>query len=301
MTTTQGKHNGSDNSEVLALAGVRPRDHVADSLALLRRAEGLALRLDPVNGFWLAFSGGKDSQVLYHLAKEAGVRFKAFMSLTSVDPPEVIRFVRRNYPDVELIPPKASIYTLALRKRILPTMTRRWCCAEFKEIHGAGKVTLVGVRRQESFRRRGRGEVEVAGHRYSGTLDQFTARGEVAESCVNGRDKIIVSPMLDWTEREVWDYLDGNGIRHCELYDRGWRRIGCVLCPMETMRDKRRDMARYPHVREKWMEVIRRLIGDGSITKFTDPERFFRWWISNESYDRFMADNVFQQTIDFKN
>jgi len=36
------------------------------SIALLRKAELLALKMHP-DGFHLAFSGGKDSQVLYHL------------------------------------------------------------------------------------------------------------------------------------------------------------------------------------------------------------------------------------------
>lgn len=83
------------------------------SIALLRKCEQMALDYDPEDGFYLAFSGGKDSQVLYHLAKMAGVKFKAHMNLTSIDPPEVIRFVKRNYPDVELIKPKMSIYDMA--------------------------------------------------------------------------------------------------------------------------------------------------------------------------------------------
>lgn len=95
------------------------------SIALLRKAESMSLRLDPENGFYLAFSGGKDSQALYHIAQMAGVKFKAHMNLTSVDPPEVIRFVRRQYPDVELIKPKISIYEMAKKKYILPTRTLR--------------------------------------------------------------------------------------------------------------------------------------------------------------------------------
>ena len=85
------------------------------SIALLRKCEQMALDYDPENGFYLAFSDGKDSQALYHLAVMAGVKFKAHMSLTSVDPPEVIRFVKRNYPNVELIKPKMSIYDMALK------------------------------------------------------------------------------------------------------------------------------------------------------------------------------------------
>ena len=75
---------------------------IAYSISLLHKCEQMALDMDSENGFYLAFSGGKDSQALYHIAKMAGVKFKAHMNLTSVDPPEVIRFVKRNYPDVEL-------------------------------------------------------------------------------------------------------------------------------------------------------------------------------------------------------
>lgn len=85
------------------------------SMSLIRKAEKLALRYDSENGFYLAFSGGKDSQTIYHLTEEAGVKFKAHMNLTSVDPPEVIRFVRSNYPDVELIKPRLSVYDMALK------------------------------------------------------------------------------------------------------------------------------------------------------------------------------------------
>lgn len=96
------------------------------SIDLLRKAEKMALRIDPENGFWLAFSGGKDSQALYHVAQMAGVRFKAHMNLTSVDPPEVIRFVKRQYPDVELIKPRMSIFEMAKKKHLLPTRRFRW-------------------------------------------------------------------------------------------------------------------------------------------------------------------------------
>ncbi len=87
------------------------------SIALLRNAEKLALLYDPEEGFYLGFSGGKDSQALYHVAKMAGVKFKAHMAMTSVDPPAVVRFVKTNYPDVHLIPPhQASIQLLSRRR-----------------------------------------------------------------------------------------------------------------------------------------------------------------------------------------
>lgn len=276
------------------------RKKIEYSINLLQRAERMALRLDPENGFWLAFSGGKDSQALYHVAKLAGVKFKAHMNLTSVDPPEVIRFVKEHYPEVELIKPKMSIYDMAKRKHILPTMWFRWCCAEYKEISGAGKVTLIGVRKQESARRAKRNEVELANHKFSGNFDQWSEHEEKMVACVGGKDKILVSPIIYWTERDVWEFLNENGIPHCKLYDEGYTRIGCILCPMSNYKSKIRDMKRYPHAKRSWIKTIQWMIDNGYLNRnFKDAETGFKWWISGKSFDKFYADEVLQKKIDF--
>ena len=57
---------------------------------------------EPPEGYFLAFSGGKDSQCIYHLAKMAGVKFDAHYSVTTVDPKELVRFIKKEYPDVKL-------------------------------------------------------------------------------------------------------------------------------------------------------------------------------------------------------
>ena len=89
------------------------------SVNLLQKAENLALAYGGGDsGYYLAFSAGKDSQALYHIAELAGVKFDAHMNLTSVDPPEVIRFVKQSYPEVDLIKPKKSIYQHALKMTI---------------------------------------------------------------------------------------------------------------------------------------------------------------------------------------
>ena len=137
-------------AEALDRASARLRKKMLHSVELLQKAEKIALNYDAKQGYFLAFSGGKDSQALYHIAQLAGVRFQGHMNLTSVDPPEVIRFVKTNYPEVELHKPGKSIFQHAVEKRILPTMRVRWCCAEYKETAGAGKVTLIGIRKAES-------------------------------------------------------------------------------------------------------------------------------------------------------
>lgn len=267
------------------------------SIELLRKAERIALKYDSEDGFYLAFSGGKDSQALYHVAILAGVKFKAHMSLTSVDPPQVIRFVKKEYPDVVLHKPKMSIYQDAIERRILPTMRVRWCCADFKESAGAGKVTLIGIRAAESTRRAKRHEVEVTDKKFSGNLDEFEAwsktqiekqqnkskrkinedefsvKADNEVRCINGKDSILISPIFDWSEKDVWYFLNEvSKVPHCSLYDEGYTRIGCILCPMSTYKSKLRDIKRFPHAKRNWIKAIK-AIRRGGVFK----EEYI-WW-----------------------
>lgn len=204
------------------------------------------------------------------------------MNLTSVDPPEVIRFVRKHYPEVELIKPKDSIYHVAERKQLLPTKKVRWCCEEYKEHAGAGKVTLIGIRRQESSRRKKRNEVEIDSRKYSGTLDGLdeyrkanginitNATEETTIGCISGKESLLISPIINWTERDVWKFLnDVVRVPHCELYDQGFHRIGCIGCPMSSPRQKRIENERWPHVKRNWIKAIIAIRhGGGDFSKF---------------------------------
>lgn len=271
------------------------RRKMQHSVELLRKAERLAMHYDPQDGYFLAFSGGKDSQALYHMAQLAGVRFQAHMNLTSVDPPEVIRFVRRQYPDVQMTKPKDSIYNIAVQRQILPTMRVRWCCAEYKETAGAGRVTLIGIRHQESSRRAKRNEVEISSRKFSGTLDGLdeyraelkakrekkrsqqqdgvnitNATDEQTVGCIHGKESLLISPIIDWTERDVWEFLnDVVRVAHCELYDQGWHRIGCINCPMASAKQKQIENERWPHVRRNWIKAIMRIRAGGGISEQT--------------------------------
>lgn len=271
------------------------KNKLLHSVELLRKAERLALRYDKEDGFFLAFSAGKDSQALYHVAKMAGVRFKAHINWTSVDPPQVIRFKRREYPDVVEKAPEWSIYDRAVQRGILPSMRIRWCCADFKETAGAGKVTLIGIRSEESIRRARRHEVEVSSKKFSGDLDQFyewqeaelkrkegvlsrrlkrekvkinedefSMMKENEVRCIGGKDSILISPIFDWTEKDVWYFLNEVvHAPHCELYDKGYKRIGCILCPMSSHKQKLKEIQDFPHVKRRWIEAIKAIRAGG--------------------------------------
>ena len=290
-----------DLDEVCAKVNPNLANKIRYSIELIRKAEKMALRLDPDNGFYNTFSGGKDSQCLYHIVKLAGVKHKTHMNLTTIDPPEVIRFVKREYPDVELLKPIKSIYEVAKEKHLLPTRRFRWCCYVFKELSGAGKVTLIGIRKEESAKRAKREEVstQIKGKRVEETFDQWSYHEEEMVTCVGGKDKILISPLIYWTERDVWEFLNANNIPHCELYDKGYNRIGCICCPMSNYKQKIRDIKEYPHVKSNWIKTIQWLIDNGYINHNIDNAEFgFRWWISDKSFKQFYSDEVLQLKLD---
>ena len=281
-------------AEALDRASARLRKKMLHSVELLQKAEKIALNYDAERGYYLAFSGGKDSQALYHMTQLAGVRFQGHMNLTSVDPPEVIRFVKKNYPEVELIKPGKSIFQHAIEKQILPTMRVRWCCAEYKETAGAGKVTLIGIRKAESTRRAKRNEVEINSRKFSGDLDGLeeyrqeqkakrarrkskeqgenitNADEEKTLGCIHGKETLLISPIIYWTEQDVWEFLNNvMRVPHCSLYDEGWHRIGCIGCPMSSHKQKKLENERYPHVKRGWIKAIKAIRNGGGIQKRT--------------------------------
>lgn len=281
-------------AEALNRASARLRKKMLHSVELLQKAEKIALNYDAEQGYFVAFSGGKDSQALYHIAQLAGVRFQGHMNLTSVDPPEVIRFVKKNYPEVELNKPGKSIFQSAVERQILPTMRVRWCCAEYKETAGAGKVTLIGIRKAESSRRAKRNEVEINNRKFSGNLDGLeeyrqeqkakrirrksredgvnitNADEEQTLGCIHGKESLLISPIIYWTEQDVWEFLnDVVKVPHCSLYDEGWHRIGCIGCPMSSHKQKMIENERYPHVKRNWIKAIKAIRNGGYSKKNT--------------------------------
>ena len=91
-------------------------ERLQHSIGLLQKSEKLALSLND-KGYYLAFSGGKDSQALYHVAIVAGVKFEAHYSFTTLDPPELVYFIREKYPDVFIDRPELSFTQLCIKKK----------------------------------------------------------------------------------------------------------------------------------------------------------------------------------------
>jgi phosphoadenosine phosphosulfate reductase len=251
-------------------------DKVQHSIELIKNAEKLALTYNDF-GFHLAFSGGKDSQVIYELAKMAGVKFKAYFYKTSVDPRELLSFIRSNYPGVEWVRPVMTMYELIYKNGSLPLRQHRFCCKYLKERNGINAVVMTGITKAESNRRAKRKEQE--------------------HSCVKGQDKIFIHPIFDWTKAEVLQFLKNRNIAKCSLYDIQ-ERIGCVGCPMSP-KTMRRDFRNMPNFKKAYINTVQRLIDEkGKYSEFPSAEDVVDWWASGMSRKQWLA-NKLQYTIEY--
>lgn len=240
------------------------------SIDIIKKAEQMALKYNDF-GFHVAFSGGKDSQVIYELCKMAGVKFKAFFYKTSVDPQELLSFIRENYPAVEWIKPKMTMYQLIYKKGMLPLRQCRFCCEYLKERNGLNAVVITGITRAESAKRKKRQEFE--------------------SSCKIGSDKNLLNPILDWTKQDVLQFLKERNIELCTLYEKQ-ERIGCVGCPMSP-KTMRRDFRNMPNFKKAYINTVQKLMDEkGKYSEFESAEDVVNWWSSGLSRSVYLANKL---------
>ncbi len=244
--------------------------YVADAVKLLRATE-------PKDGtaFYGCFSGGKDSCVIKEVARLAGVRVYWHYNVTTLDPPELTRFIRREHPDVVWERPECNFFTYAVRyNKGFPTRKCRWCCEHFKERKNPrGARLILGVRAAESPRRK-KSWTQVSYHEKT----QTTA----------------ICPILGWSGEMVWEFIKSRNLPYCELYDQGFDRLGCIGCPMATKRITQMEFDRWPGYERKWKELFKYIFErrsgtlqrDGRIwfgdRYFSSSEEMFDWWLSRK-------------------
>ena len=245
-------------------------------------------------GYYLAFSGGKDSMVIYDLAKKANVKFDAHYNLTTVDPPELVKFIKDEYPDVEFTYPEMSMWRLIEKKKTPPTRLSRYCCAELKENGGIGRFVITGVRWAESAKRKNNRQV-VEFDRYGSQSKKAKENREIfmmndnedkrrmIENCII-KGKHILNPIVDWTEADVWEYIKSNNLKYCSLYDEGFKRLGCIGCPLAGSKHMKFEFERYPKYFQNYIKAFDRMLiarkNAGLETQWKTGEEVMRWWLN---------------------
>lgn len=210
----------------------------------------------------LRFSGGKDSIVMKWLLEQAGVPFQTRFSRTSVDPPEVLSFIRMYHKDVTEEKPRISMFQLIPQKGFPPTRVCRYCCQEYKERNTCPKdkrtLTLTGVRKAESAKRKNRSKYET---------------------CQIDKGVEFYHPIIDWSDEQIWQVIDDNHIPYCSLYDEGFDRIGCVGCPLASSRKIKREFERWPLFEKAYLWAFERMLEGRTFDKWKTKYDVMEWYI----------------------
>lgn len=220
---------------------------------------------EPSNGYYLAFSGGKDSIVIKELANMAGVKYDAHYNLTTIDPPELVYFIREYHKDIIIDKPEIPFLSRMIKKGF-PRRQSRWCCEEYKECGGIGRFVITGIRKAESNNRKNRRMVEV---------------------CFRDNTKKFMNVIIDWKDGDVWEFIRKYKIPYCKLYDEGWKRIGCLFCPCTTKINRIREVELYPRFVKQFIRSFEKLYNDRklkgceSVNRWKSGEEMFWWWIND--------------------
>ncbi len=215
------------------LPGYELGDYIREAIDFLRAHE-------PPEGYFVGFSGGKDSITTLELCRMAGVKHQAFYSCTRIDPPEMYRFIRNEYPDVTWLYPKETLFAL-IRKHGPPFRSRRWCCDHLKKMPSKNnplKHRIMGIRAEESVRRASRPRIDT----------------------FNGQTTYKV--IFCWPEWAVWEFIEDHRLPYPSLYDDGFRRVGCVVCPYilgispGAVHQRDRNMIRWPNIWKAYQRAV---------------------------------------------
>jgi phosphoadenosine phosphosulfate reductase len=233
-------------------------DKVALAVQRLREFE-------PKEGYYVAFSGGKDSCVLLDLVKRAQVRYDTHYNATTVDPPELVRFIREYHPEVERHQPRETMWQLIVKNGMPPLRNMRYCCRELKEVGGAGRLVVTGIRWQES---------------------RYRKKRRLMEQCSLGKGRLLLHPIIDWLEADIWQYVKERGLPYCSLYDECWKRIGCIMCPNGGRKKMQREAERWPKFADAYRRACSRAVekakAEGRDVDWIDGDELYEWWITGK-------------------
>lgn len=249
-------------------------------------------------------SGGKDSSVCVALAEKAGIDFEVMHNHTTVDAPETVYFIRREFKRLEEKGVKCTVnyphykgervtmWSLIPQKLMPPTRLVRYCCSILKERGGQGRYITTGVRWAESAARKKNRGIFENGHSNPEKRvilnNDNDDRRRLFETCMR-QHKAVCNPIIDWSDADVWDYIESEKIPVNPLYECGFSRVGCVGCPMAGTQGRQKEFSRYPKYQDAYIRAFDKMLEErkrrgkmqGTWRAGTTGRDIFHWWMED--------------------
>lgn len=180
------------------------------------------------------------------------------------------------------------------KKGMPPTGLMRYCCNELKEHGGKGCFTITGVRWAESLKRKNqRGSVELLTSKVRDKLilnaDNDESR-RMLEQCQR-KGKYVLNPIVDWSDDDVWEFLRHYGCGSNPLYQCGYKRIGCIGCPMAG-KHRTAEFERYPKYKENYIRAFDRMIQTHPTTTWRTGQDVFDWWMNDKKTEKITQEQI---------
>lgn len=240
----------------------------------------------------ICYSGGKDSDVILQLAREAGIDYRAIYKNTTIDPPRTIAHARAN--GVEIMQPKMSFKEI-IEKNGLPSRWRRFCCKYLKE-YKVLDYAVIGVRRDESAKR-------AALYKEPEMCKAYSKTQKVRQYL----------PILEWSAADVAAFVQDRGIMcHPLYYDAGGqfhpeRRLGCMCCPLASRKHRLAEFAKYPRILKLYLRGARGFLDSHPEAKIGNIYPSVYEWLTahifcdtNEEFKTRFGATLFDDGIDCK-
>lgn len=242
---------------------------------------------------------------MLELFRRSGVPFEVHNSHTTADAPQTVRHIRKVFSVLELegikceiemptyMGDRTSMWKLIPQKLMPPTRIVRYCCSVLKETGCKNRYISTGVRWAESSSRKTRGEFEKIGDKkieaenFSEVMlmNDNDARRRMTELCIM-KHKMVVNPIIDWTDSDIWNYLLSEHIQYNQLYDLGYERVGCIGCPMAGKK-RLREFADFPQYKKMYIHAFERMLQEqkrrGKKSKWKTADEVFLWWMEDDN------------------
>jgi len=227
-------------------------DLIKESIDFLRQHQ-------PKNDIYaVSLSMGKDSIVVKHLCEVANIPHKSFFISTRSDPPEVLQFAIKYYPDTKWYYPKVSMLE-AIKYYGPPTRDNPWCHKILKDNLRESITTIPYIHRLSGLR-----------------ADESEARAKSNRIHLNKYPIITYKPIFYWPEETIWQYIKEYKLKIPILYHWGFRHFMCMICPdmfgeeKEIVTNRIRSMKYWPKYWSAFEHVVRK--------SFSNDDLFDEYW-----------------------
>ena len=235
------------------------------------------------------------------MAIKSKIPIEIVNSHTTADAPPTVYHIRNQFKkwenggiDCKIVYPKykgvsTSMWELIPIKKIPPTRLARYCCAVLKETTGNGRMIATGVRWAESSARaknRSQFEALAAKRQNKMLLSDNDDKRQLFEACTL-KAKRIVNPIIDWTDDEIWEYAETEKLYMNPLYECGFKRVGCVGCPLAG-KSRTKEFAAFPKYRDMYISAFARMLEarkaegkNDSTGTWKSPIDVYHWWMED--------------------